>query len=123
MGKKKKGKEEKTELEIKVEGILQRSQERNYRGRRMNISIESLSQNDADSLYKVIGTLSVSVTETPDDSESWIEKNFSLMILDDTEADAIASILMHMNSIPMEFGDMIFEDDFEEILNKDEKAN
>jgi len=121
MGKKKEL--EKTELELKVEEILQRSQERNYRGRRMTVSIESMSQNEDDSLYKVVGKLCVAVSETPDDPESWIEKDFSLMILDDTEENAIASILMHMNSIPMEFGDMIFEDDFEEILNAGAKVN
>ena len=105
---------EKTEIDAQVEQLYKKSQERDYKGRKMNINVDSLQEGAK--LFRVTGTLYLAVSETPDDPESWIEKDFNLMILDERPEDAIASILMHMSSIPSEFGDMIFEPEFDDLM-------
>jgi len=106
--------EKKTEIDKRVEQLYLNSGQRKYTGRKMKITIESLQEEE--NLHRVVGVLDLAVSETPEDSESWVEKNFTLMVLDKRPEDAIANILMHMNSIPVEFGDMIFEPDFDELM-------
>jgi hypothetical protein len=106
------------EFDKRMKEFITTVENRNYAGRRMHIKIESYALDSGESGYRVTGELMLAASETPDDENSWVEKDFSLMIIDKRAEDAIASILMHMNSIPMEFGDLIFEEGFEEFITE-----
>jgi hypothetical protein len=72
--------------------------------------------------FVVTGNLKLSVSETPDVDESWIEKEFSVMLTENDPDIAIAQVFAHLNSIPMEYGDTIFEDDFDDVIKIVESA-
>jgi hypothetical protein len=98
----------------KVQELVDRVNDRKYYGRRMVVDIHTHS--DDMKTFTVKGNLKLSVSETPNDKESWINKKFSVMFIDTDPDMAIAEVFVHLNSIPMEYGDTIFEDDFEEVI-------
>lgn len=101
-------------VEEKVQALVDRVNDRKYYGRRMVVDIHTHS--DDMKTFNVNGKLKLSVSETPDEKESWIEKDYSVMIIDTDPDMAIAEVFAHLNSIPMEYGDTIFEEDFEEVI-------
>lgn len=101
-------------VEKKVQALVDRVNDREYYGRRMIVDIHTHS--DDMKSFTVKGKLNLSVSETPDDKESWIKKDYSVMIIDTDPDMAIAEVFAHLNSIPMEYGDTIFEKDFEEVI-------
>jgi hypothetical protein len=98
----------------RVETLLERVSSREYRGRKMVVSVDTHSE-DMKS-FTVKGNLVLSVSETPEEKESWIDKSFDVMIVNDDADMAVAEVFAHLNSIPMEYGDTIFEDDFDEVI-------
>lgn len=102
------------EVEAKVTNLVDRVNEREYHGRKMVVSIHTNSKDMK--TFNVKGNLKLSVSETPDVEESWIVKDYDVMIIDDDPDLAIAQVFAHLNSIPMEYGDTIFEDDFDEVV-------
>lgn len=101
-------------VEKKVQALVDRVNDREYFGRRMIVDIHTHS--DDMKTFTVKGNLKLSVSETPDDKESWINKKYSVMIIENDPDMAIAEVFAHLNSIPMEYGDTIFEEDFEEVI-------
>jgi len=101
-------------VEKKVQELVDRVNNRKYYGRRMVVDIHTHS--DDMKTFTVKGDLKLSVSETPNDKESWINKKFSVMFINTDPDTAIAEVFVHLNSIPMEYGDTIFEDDFEEVI-------
>lgn len=108
-------------VEEKVQALVDRVTDRKYYGRRMVVDINTHS--DDLKTFTVNGKLKLSVSETPDEKESWIEKDYSVMIIDTDPDMAIAEVFAHLNSIPMEYGDTIFEKDFEEVIKLMEGAD
>jgi len=101
-------------VEERVQALVDRVNDRKYFGRRMIVDIHTHS--DDLKTFTVKGKLKLSVSETPDEKESWIRKDYSVMITETDPDMAIAEVFAHLNSIPMEYGDTIFEEDFEEVI-------
>ena len=97
-----------------LEEIFQRSQEKDYKRRIMDMKIDAEHLESGG--MRVKGTLNLKVSETPDNDKSWKEKEFSVMIMEDDAEVATGLVLAHLNSIPYEWGDMIFEEDFEDAM-------
>ncbi len=108
-------------VEEQVQNLVDRVNDRKYYGRKMVVTIHTHS--DDMLTFAVRGNLELSVSETPDDEKSWIDKKYSVMFIDNDPDQAIAEVFAHLNSIPMEYGDTIFEDDFEEVIKLVEAAN
>jgi hypothetical protein len=97
-------------VEQKLEELFEKTQTKNYISRRMQLEIAS--DEEEKDYYKLIGKLTLSVSE---DRDEWKEKTFEVM-LTGSDADILTGqILAHLNSIPYEWGDMIFEDEFEDV--------
>jgi hypothetical protein len=101
-------------VDIRVQRLVDRVNDREYKGRKMVVEIDS--HTDDMKSFVVTGNLTLSVSETPDVKESWITKDFSVMLTEDDPDMAIAEVFAHLNSIPMEYGDTIFEDDFDDVI-------
>lgn len=97
----------------KLEELFNQAKARNYLGRRMHIELESLADDDTGKNFNATGKMKLAVSE---DRETWNEKEFEVRIMESSAEEAIASVLAHLNSIPMEYGDSIFEDGFFEIM-------
>jgi len=108
-------------VEEKIKELVTATQEKNYRGRKMVVSVHS--HTDDLKNFVVNGTLHLSVSETPEDKESWTDREFSVMIIETDPDLAVAEVFAHLNSIPMEYGDMIFEDDFKEVIKLLEESS
>lgn len=108
-------------VEEQVQNLVDRVNDRKYYGRKMVVTIHTHS--DDMLTFAVRGNLELSVSETPDEEKSWINKKYSVMFIDSDPDHAIAEVFAHLNSIPMEYGDTIFEDDFEEVIKLVEAAN
>lgn len=108
-------------VEEQVQNLVDRVNDRKYYGRKMVVTIHTHS--DDMQTFSVKGNLELSVSETPDDEKSWIDKKYAVMFIDTDPDLAIAEVFAHLNSIPMEYGDTIFEDDFEEVIKLVEAAN
>ncbi len=103
-------------VEDKLTELFEQAQGKNYRRRKMILEIDSDEENK--NLFKVIGKMTLSVTETPDIDDSWKEKTFDIMITGKDIDVLTQQALAHLNSVPFEWGDMIFEDNFEDILKE-----
>lgn len=114
---------EKTEMSVneRVEELVKRTEARNYTGREMNINLKIDKSSDGPVVCN--GRMLMRVSETPKDSESWLEREYEVMFMDDNEEKAVALTFAYLNSIPQEYGDMIFENDFEEVLKLVEEAD
>ncbi|KKN54327.1 hypothetical protein LCGC14_0593050 [marine sediment metagenome] len=108
---------DKTKLvEEKLDALYERSQTKTYRRRKMTLEIDSDEEDT--NLFKVIGKMTLQVSETPDVKESWKEKSFDIMLTGKDIDVLTGQVLAHLNSVPFEWGDMIFEEDFEDILKE-----
>ena len=107
-------------VDIRVQRLVDRVNDREYKGRKMVVEIDS--HTDDMKSFVVTGNLTLSVSETPEVDESWITKDFSVMLTEDDPDMAIAEVFAHLNSIPMEYGDTIFEDDFDDVIKIVESA-
>lgn len=108
---------DKTKLvEEKLEALYERSQAKEYRRRKMILEIDS--DEEGENLFKVIGKMTLIVSETPDVEDSWKEKSFDIMLTGKDIDILTGQALAHLNSVPFEWGDMIFEDDFEDVLKE-----
>ena len=112
--------DKKESVEERIQTLIEATQAKNYRGRKMVVTIDS--HTDDLKNYVVNGTLQLSVSETPEKEDSWTEKEFEVMIMDKDVDQAVAYVFAHLNSIPIEYGDMIFEDNFTEILKLVEES-
>ncbi len=108
-------------VEQKLEELFEKAQEHDYVSRKMVLEISS--DKEKEDFFKLLGRLKLSVSEN---GEDWKEKSFDIMLTGSDVDILTGQILAHLNSIPYEWGDMIFEDDFEkvaketvEILRKD----
>lgn len=100
-------------VEERLQTLYEQSLERTYKGRVMEVRVESTT---ADlKMYKIIGKLTLSVSEEND--ESWNEKDFSVMTMENDPDLGVAQVFAYLNSIPMEYGDMIFEEGFDELIS------
>jgi hypothetical protein len=97
----------------KLEELFNQASARNYLGRRMVIELESKSDDTEPKNFRATGKMKLAVSE---DKETWNEEEFEVMVIESSAEEAIASVLAHLNSIPMEYGDSIFEDGFFEIM-------
>lgn len=107
-------------VDARVQNLVDRVNDRAYHGRKMIVEIDTLTDDMKN--FVVTGNLKLSVSETPDVDESWIEKEFSVMLTENDPDIAIAQVFAHLNSIPMEYGDTIFEDDFDDVIKIVESA-
>ena len=108
---------DKTKLvEEKLDALYERSQTKIYKRRKMILEIDSDEEDT--NLFKVIGKMTLQVSETPDIEESWKEKSFDIMLTGKDIDILTGQVLAHLNSVPFEWGDMIFEEDFEEVLKE-----
>ncbi len=103
-------------VEEKLDALFERAQAKNYRRRKMILEIDSDEENK--NLFKVIGKMTLSVSETPDLDESSNEQSFDIMLTGNDVDVLTGQVLAHLNSVPFEWGDMIFEDDFEDVLKE-----
>lgn len=97
----------------KLEELFNQAKARNYLGRRMVVELESKADDVDPKSFRATGKLRLAVSE---DKETWNEEEFEVMVMESSAEEAIASVLAHLNSIPMEYGDSIFEDGFFEIM-------
>ncbi len=107
-------------VDIRVKKLVDRVNDRAYKGRKMVVEIDS--HTDDMKSFVVTGKLTLSVSETPEVKTSWITKDFSVMLTENDPDMAIAEVFAHLNSIPMEYGDTIFEDDFDDVIKIVESA-
>ncbi len=107
-------------VDIRVQNLVDRVNDRAYKGRKMVVEIDS--HTDDLKSFVVTGKLTLAVSETPEIEGSWIEKDFSVMLTENDPDMAIAEVFAHLNSIPMEYGDTIFEDDFDDVIKIVESA-
>lgn len=98
----------------KLEELFKQSEARNYLGRKMVIELESISDDTDPNSFRATGKMRLLVSE---DKADWKEQEFEVMVVESSAEEAIASVLAHLNSIPMEYGDSIFEEGFFEVLN------
>ncbi len=103
-------------VEEKLEALYDNAQTKNYRRRKMILEIDS--DEEGKNLFKVIGKMTLTVSETPDEDDSWKEKSFDVMITGKDVDILTGQVLAHLNSVPFEWGDMIFEDNFEDVLKE-----
>ena len=100
-------------VEQKLEELFENSQKRSYVSRKMILEISS--DEEKENYFKLLGKLTLSATENGDD---WREKSFDIMITG-SDADVLTGqVLAHLNSIPQEWGDMVFENDFEQVAKE-----
>lgn len=107
-------------VDTRVRKLVDRVNDRAYKGRKMIVEIDS--HTDDMKSFVVTGKLTLSVSETPEVKTSWITKDFSVMLTENDPDMAIAEVFAHLNSIPMEYGDTIFEDDFDDVIKIVESA-
>ncbi len=103
-------------VEDMLEQLYEDAQTKEYTHRKMILEIDS--EEEEENLFKVIGKMTLAVSETPDVKESWIEKIFEVMLTGKDVEILTQQTLAHLNSVPFEWGDMIFEDDFESVLRE-----
>jgi hypothetical protein len=103
-------------VEEKLDALFERAQAKAYRRRKMILEIDSDEEDE--NLFKVIGKMTLAVSETPDIVESWKEKTFDIMLTGKNIDILTGQVLAHLNSVPYEWGDMIFEEDFEDVLKE-----
>lgn len=104
-------------IEKKIGLLAERAKDRKYKRRTMEVNL--VSEIDADSFCKVIGKMTLSVSENPEDTSMLKVIPMEVMFIDKKPEVAVAMTLNHLNLIPMRYGDAIFEDGFFDLLNKD----
>lgn len=105
---------EKMSVEERLTEMYENSLERTYRGRIMEVKVESTTEDLK--MYKINGKLKLSVTEALGEDESWQEREFGVMTMENDPDMGVAQVFAYLNSIPMEYGDMIFEEGFDELV-------
>ena len=100
-------------VEERLAEMYEQSIEREYKGRVMEVRVESTT--DDMKMYKITGKLTLSVSENND--ETWQDKEFEVMTYENDPDMGVAQVFAYLNSIPMEYGDMIFEKGFDELLS------
>lgn len=100
-------------VENRLTAMYEKSVERTYKGRVMEVRVESTTEDLK--MYKIVGKLKLSVSE--DNEGSWLDKEFSVMTFENDPDMGVAQVFAYLNSIPMEYGDMIFEDGFDELIS------
>ncbi len=100
-------------VEERLTEMYEQSVEREYKGRVMDVRVESTT--DDMKMYKITGKLTLSVSENND--ETWQAKDFEVMTYENDPDMGVAQVFAYLNSIPMEYGDMIFEEGFDELIS------
>jgi hypothetical protein len=112
-------------VEDVLQGLYDSALERTYKKRIMEVRIESITEDLK--MYKITGSLELSVSAELGDEENIQSRKFDVMTMENDPDLGVAQVFTYLNSIPMEYGDMIFEDGFEDIIsglleNVDDKA-
>ena len=112
-------------VEEHLQSMYDSAMERTYKKRIMEVRIESITKDLK--MYKITGSLELSVSAELGEEENIQSKKFDVMTMENDPDLGVAQVFAYLNSIPMEYGDMIFEDGFEDIIgglleNVDDKA-
>jgi uncharacterized membrane protein len=104
-------------IESKIALLAEKAQGRKYKRRTMEVNL--VSEIDADGFCKVVGKMTLSASENPEDVSMLKVIPMEVMFIDKKPEVAVAMTLNHLNLIPMQYGDAIFEEGFFDLLDKD----
>ncbi|KKN14454.1 hypothetical protein LCGC14_0996060 [marine sediment metagenome] len=102
-------------LDKKMDVLREAADNREYVYRKLVINV--VSEKDGEE-WTVKGSLNIRVSEELGNEDAVKEKNIEALSSGKSSNEALADVFLHLNIIPQQFGDAIFEEGFEDLLNE-----